>query len=83
MKAVIFTTEWCGPCKMMKNTYLYNLQSDGYNIQFVDIEEDLELGAEFGVTAVPTTVFYDDEDNITDQVVGFMPQVKFLQNMGE
>lgn len=83
MKAVIFTTEWCGPCKMMKNTYLYDLQANGYNIQFVDIEEDPELGAQFDITAVPTTIFYDDEDNIVDQKVGFMPQVKFLQYMGE
>lgn len=83
MKATVFTTEWCGPCKMMKNTYLYDLIDNGYNIQFIDIDEDPELGAQFKVTAVPTTVFFDDEDNIVNEVVGFMPQVKFLQNMGE
>lgn len=83
MKATVFTTEWCGPCKMMKNTYLYDLIDNGYNIQFIDVEEDLELAAQFNVTAVPKTVFFDDEDNIVNEVVGFMPQVKFLENMGE
>lgn len=83
MKATVFTTEWCGPCKMMKNTYLYDLIDNGYNIQFIDVEEDLELAAQFNVTAVPKTVFFDDEDNIINEVVGFMPQVKFLENMGE
>lgn len=68
---------------MMKETYLYNLQADGYNIQFIDVEEELELAAQFDVTAVPKTVFFDDDDNIVNEVVGFMPQVKFLQNMGE
>jgi thioredoxin-related protein len=81
MKATIFTTEWCGPCKMMKSTYLYKLIDEGYNIQFVDVEEDLELAAQFDVTAVPKTVFFDENDNIVNEIVGFMPEVKFLQNM--
>jgi thioredoxin-related protein len=83
MKAEIYTADWCGPCNMMKNMYLYGLIELGYNIELVNIEEERDRGAKLNVTSVPHSVFYDDEGNIIHEQTGFMPKEKFLQLMGE
>jgi thioredoxin-related protein len=83
MKAEIYTTDWCGPCNMMKNMYLYELIESGYNIELVNIEEEPDRGGKFNVTSVPHSVFYDADGNVVHEQTGFMPKVKFLQLMGE
>jgi thioredoxin-related protein len=68
---------------MMKNMYLYELIELGYNIELVNIEEEPDRGEKFDVTAVPHSVFYDEDGNVVHEQKGFMPQIKFLQLMGE
>lgn len=59
----IYTTEGCGPCKIIK-TRLKAAESsgrtDGWNIEIVDITGDPQIARERGIRAVPTTIITDD-----------------------
>jgi len=68
---VDFWAEWCGPCKMIAP--LLDELADEYDgkvkIGKVNIDEQQNLAAEYGVRAIPTLlVFHRGE--VTDQLVG-------------
>jgi len=68
---VDFWAEWCGPCKMIAP--LLDELADEYDgkikIGKVNIDEQQNLAAEYGVRAIPTLlVFHHGE--VTDQLVG-------------
>mmetsp|Transcript_53084 Transcript_53084/g.128835 ORF Transcript_53084/g.128835 Transcript_53084/m.128835 type:complete len:152 (+) Transcript_53084:130-585(+) len=60
-----FTATWCPPCKAIKP--LYEELSDKYgDVAFgkIDVDENSEAAAEFNISAVPTFVFFDGEEQI-------------------
>ena len=68
---VDFWAEWCGPCKMIAP--LLDELADEYDgkvkIGKVNIDEQQNLAAEYGVRAIPTLlVFHHGE--VADQIVG-------------
>lgn len=66
-KIVRFTASWCGPCKMLAKT-LEQVQTD-VPIEVIDIEEQHDIAAMFGIRNVPTMVMM--EDNVaTKRLVG-------------
>lgn len=61
-KLLVFTAQWCGPCKAYKPT-LAKLSQE--QVEVVDIEEDTEeLRTKFNVGAVPTTVVLQDGQEV-------------------
>jgi thioredoxin 1 len=50
-----FSASWCNPCKVLANN-LSNV--DG--ITNIDVEENIELGAKYGVRKIPLIVFLKD-----------------------
>ena len=56
-KVYYFTAPWCGPCK----TFGPIMEESGI-IQFmkVNIDNDTELAAKYGVRSVPTLIKVDD-----------------------
>ena len=68
---VDFWAEWCGPCKMIAP--LLDELADEYDgkvkIGKVNIDEQQQLAAEYGVRAIPTLlVFHRGE--VAEQIVG-------------
>lgn len=57
---VDFWAEWCGPCKML-GPVLDEL-ADEYDgrvkIGKVDVDTEQDLAAQFGITAIPTLLFF-------------------------
>ncbi|PKL36655.1 thioredoxin [Candidatus Peregrinibacteria bacterium HGW-Peregrinibacteria-1] len=69
---VDFYAEWCGPCKMLGPIIeeLATEHADKWKIGKVNIDENHELAAKFGVQSIPTIVFIKDGE-VVDKVVGF------------
>ena len=60
MKTVkYFSAAWCGPCQTFKPT-MKELASEGYNIEFIDIDEQGHAAVEYNVRSVPTTVIIEN-----------------------
>jgi len=68
---VDFWAEWCGPCKMISP--LLDELADEYGgkvkIGKVNIDEQQNLAAQYGVRAIPTLLVFHN-GQVTDQLVG-------------
>jgi thioredoxin 1 len=58
---IVFTANWCGPCKMLAPV-LDKLSESYGDVGFskVDIEEEQDLTVGLGITGVPTIMFYQN-----------------------
>lgn len=56
---VDFTAVWCGPCRMM-NPILEALAADRDDLRVVqvDVDENLETAARYGVLSMPTMMLF-------------------------
>ena len=62
-----FTAPWCGPCK----TFGPIVDQSGIPYQKVNVDEDTELSAKFGVRNVPTLIRVNDlGQEIGGRIVG-------------
>lgn len=53
-------TEWCGPCKFVA-PILHKLEDEGVidHLIQVDLDKNRPLGEKFGITAIPTLLFFN------------------------
>ena len=55
----VFTT-WCGPCKFVA-PILHKLRDEGLiKLIQVDLDQNRPLGEMFGITAIPTLLFFNN-----------------------
>ena len=73
MKILKFSAHWCQPCKALSKT-LQSVNLDGFELQEVDIEENQELAAKYGIRNVPTMVMVDDSGQLKSILVGTNPK---------
>ena len=53
-------TVWCGPCKFVA-PILHKLRDEGLiQLLQVDLDQNRPLGEMFGITAIPTLLFFKD-----------------------
>lgn len=69
MKILKFSASWCQPCKALTKT-LQDVNLAGFELQEVDVEENQELAAKYGIRNVPTMVMVDDSGNVKSISVG-------------
>ena len=68
-KIYYFSAPWCGPCKQLAPT----MERSGLPYQKVDVDNDTELSAKFGIRNVPTLVKVDSSGNEISRLVGNNP----------
>jgi len=77
---VDFWAEWCGPCQML-GPVIENL-AERYEgkaiVGKVNTDEEPELAIGYGVSGIPTVIFFKDGEEI-DRKVGVMPPDAFVQ----
>ena len=57
-------TVWCGPCKFL-SPILEKLKEEGLiKLLAVDLDQNRPLGEKFGVTAIPTLLFFKDGEMV-------------------
>ena len=72
---VDFWAEWCGPCKMIGPSLEELSAEHAGNVKIVklNIDENPELGAQFGVRSIPTLLIFKD-GKVAANMVGAAPK---------
>ncbi len=70
-----FWAPWCGPCKMIAPVLeeLDSEMGDKVKIVKLDVDDNQETAAKFGVMSIPTLLVFKDGE-VVDKVVGFQPK---------
>ena len=53
--AKYFSATWCGPCKAFKPV-MQEIASDGYFVEFIDVDKEENKAQRYGIKSVPTVV---------------------------
>ena len=74
---VDFWAEWCGPCRMIGPALeeISNEMAGKVSIVKVNVDEEPELGAKYGVRSIPTLLFFKNGE-LTSNMVGAAPKSK-------
>lgn len=78
-----FYADWCGPCKML-SPVLHELaeeKSGTLKVGKVNVDEQPDLAAEFGVMSIPALLLFEN-GKLVRQAVGARPKSGVLELLG-
>ena len=80
---VDFWAEWCGPCRQLSPTLDAVAREFAGAVQVlkVNVDQEPELAARFGVQAIPTLLLFDRGQPV-DRVVGLLAAAPLRERFG-
>ena len=80
---VDFWAEWCGPCKMIGPSLeeISNEMSGKVKVAKLNIDENPELAAQFGVRSIPTLMIFKGGE-VASMKVGALPKTALTAWIG-
>ncbi len=79
---VDFWAAWCGPCRMLAPT-IDEVASDfagRADIYKVNVDEEGELAAKFGIMSIPTLIIFKDGE-VFDKTLGVVPKDSIAEKL--
>jgi len=77
--AKYFSAKWCGPCKQFK-PIMQKLSNEGFDIQFIDGDENPKLANQYGVRSIPTTVI-EQESKEVKRIIGIRSRAEMIEEL--
>ena len=74
-----FSAKWCGPCRTFKPV-MNEIASEGYSVQFIDIDQSPNMATQFSVMSVPTVIIEENGIEV-DRFVGSIPKQQVLERL--
>ena len=62
-----FEAKWCGPCKMIDNWITINMPDLDVEKIDIDVDNNNELAASFGIRSIPAMIIYQPDDKGTEE----------------
>lgn len=78
-KILKFSASYCGPCQALKQ----NLKSIDFPIEEIDVQENEELAAKYGIRNIPTLIYLDEDGKILHRSVGLVTKDAVLAKIKE
>jgi thioredoxin-like negative regulator of GroEL len=72
MKFLYFSAPWCGPCRTLGP--VMEKVGQKYSVEKINVDENQELSAEFGVRSIPTVILVDESNKELERLVGVKPE---------
>lgn len=84
MRVIKFAASWCSPCRSYKPTFEKVSKMDEFaDIQFeeLDVDENEELAAKYGVRGVPATIFVNNKGEMVDRLAGLQTEQALVEKI--
>tara|TARA_B100000287_G_scaffold430237_1_gene485091 strand:+ start:1207 stop:1512 length:306 start_codon:yes stop_codon:yes gene_type:complete len=75
-----FWAAWCGPCRMLGPVMddVENLFPN--NVGKVNVDEERDLAAKYGIRSLPTVVFFKDGE-VMERIPGVAPKSTYIDKL--
>ena len=74
-----FLAKWCGPCRNFR-PIMEEVASEGYSVQFIDVDESQNLATQYRVTSVPTVVI-EENGVVVSRFIGAITKQQLLEKL--
>jgi len=75
--AKYFSATWCGPCKQFK-PIMQKLSNEGFDIDFIDGDENPSLVSQYDIRSVPTTIIQQDNIEVK-RIIGVRSRAEMIE----
>lgn len=67
-RIVKYGSQHCQPCKLMDKNLNEFSKLTGIEVEYIDVEEQVNRAIEMGVRSIPSTFFYDNDELLGNKV---------------
>lgn len=74
LRILYFTAPWCGPCKTFGPLLEQFAKDEGFELEKINVENEVNLTQIYGVMSLPTTVWLREDGGVEMFKVGALSE---------